>query len=269
MGRTELTFIRPKNVQIDRYLLPTREQQLWETEEQFHLALRSLAEHCQLAHPEDELLRHVHCEYDRPQNPERFAKMTLTPEKVRDLAVSIELGIRSQLAIQSRQLPDLPQNALNGHDEIISERLSARYRVFNRATATPRRLHRGNNRPTNNNSRSAPHNCRNCGEVWDMKHRAKCQAMGQTCRRCNKPNHFAKVCKSNLNRPQTQRSINEVDNQISEQSPNGINMISPQAEIYSTYGDSADDYSLNMMDTTDDPTTPSNCTYNTAIASSG
>ena len=34
-------------------------------------------------------------------------------------------------------------------------------------------------------------------------------------------------------------------------------MISLQAEIHSTYGNSDDDYSVNMMDTSNDPTTPS------------
>ena len=38
-----LTFIRPRNVTFDRYLLLTRRQQKGETLEQFHSALRSLA----------------------------------------------------------------------------------------------------------------------------------------------------------------------------------------------------------------------------------
>ena len=226
--------------------------------EQFHSALRSLAEHCQLAHLEDELLRDIFTanKIDHEIQKE-LLKTTLTPEKALELAVSIELGIRRQLAIQWKQLPDLPQNAFNGRDEIVSEISSARYCGSNRATTTTRGPHRGNNRPTNNHSRPAPHNCRNCGQIWDMNHRAKCQAMGQTCRRFNKPNHFAKVCRSNLNRPETQRSINEVDNQRPEQLSDGINMISLQAAIHSTYGDSEYDKSVNMMDTTDDHTTPS------------
>ena len=44
----ELTFIRPRNVTFDRYLLLTRRQQKGETMEQFYSALRSLAEFCQL-----------------------------------------------------------------------------------------------------------------------------------------------------------------------------------------------------------------------------
>ena len=183
-------------------------------------------------------------------------KTTLTPEKALELAVSIELGIRSQLAIHSKQLADPHQNAFVGREETISEISSAKFCGSNRTT-TPRGPYRGNNRPTFNNSRNTPHNCRNCGQTWDINHKAKCQAIGQTCRRCNKPNHFAKVCRLNLNRPPTQRSVNEVDNQSMEQSSDGINMISLQAEIHSTYGNSDNDYSVNMMDTSNDPTTPS------------
>ena len=139
---------------------------------------------------------------------------------------------------------------------MISEISSARFRGSNRTT-TSRGAQRRNNKPTFNNNRNTPHNCKNCGQTWDINHKAKCQAIGQTCRRCNKPNQFAKVCRSNLNRPSTQWSINEVDNQSMEQSSDGNNMISLQAEIRSTYGNSDDEYSLNMMDTTDDPTTPS------------
>ena len=45
----EQTFIRPKNIKFNRYFLLTHKQHRGETMEQFHSALRSLAEHCQLA----------------------------------------------------------------------------------------------------------------------------------------------------------------------------------------------------------------------------
>ena len=140
---------------------------------------------------------------------------------------------------------------------MVSEILSARNLWSNRVPSTPRGPYRGNNRQTTNNNRSTPHNCRNCGQVWDMNHKAKCQAMGKTCRRCNKPKHLAKVRRSNLNRPPTHRSIKEVDNQRMVQSSDWINMISLQAEIHSTYADSGDKYFVNMMDSTDNATTPS------------
>ena len=96
----EVTFIRPRNVTFDRYLLLTRKQQRGETMEQFHSALRALAEQRQLAHLEDELLRDIFTANMIDQEIQNeLLKTTLTPEKALELAVSIELGIRSQLAI--------------------------------------------------------------------------------------------------------------------------------------------------------------------------
>ena len=135
---------------------------------------------------------------------------------------------------------------------------SSRYRGANRPLSTYRGTTRGSSRASiNSNNRTPTHNCRNCSQPWDVNHRTRCQAIGQTCRRCNKQNHFAKVCRSNLNRPQLVRSVNEIENQGLEQTTQGINMIAPNLDTHSTYDDSTDDYSVNMMESPDDPTTPS------------
>ena len=103
----EQTFIRPRNVTFDRYLLLTRKQHRGETMEQFHSALRSLAEHCKLADLEDELQRDIFSANMIDQEIQKeLLKTTLSPEKALELAVSIELGIRSQLSIQARQPVD-------------------------------------------------------------------------------------------------------------------------------------------------------------------
>ena len=187
----------------------------------------------------------------------KLLKTTLTSEKALELAVSIELGIRSQLAIQARQPSDTSTNRFNGRDEQVMEISSSLYRGSNRPLSTYRGTTRGNGRVTNSNiNRTPTHNCRNCGQPWDANHRTKCQAIVQRCRRCNKQNHFAKVCRSNLNRPQSSRSINEIDNQGLDQPSQGKNMITHNPDTQSTYDDSADDYSVNMMETPDDSTTP-------------
>ena len=129
----EVTFIRPRNVTFDRYLLLTRKQQRGETMEQFHSALRALTEHCQLAHLEDELLRDIFtANMIDHEIQKKLLKMTFTTEKALELAVSIELGIRSRLAIHSKQLSDPHQNAFIGREEMISEISSARFRGSNR-----------------------------------------------------------------------------------------------------------------------------------------
>ena len=91
-------------VTFDRYLLLTRKQHRGERMKRFHSALRSLAEHCQIVDLEDELLRDILTANLIDQEIQKeLLKTTLTPEKALELAVSIELGIRSQLAIQARQ----------------------------------------------------------------------------------------------------------------------------------------------------------------------
>ena len=107
----EQTFIHPTNVAFDRYLLLTRKQHRGERMEQFQSALRSLAEHCQLADLEDELLRDIFTANMIDQETQKeLLKTTLTPEKDLEVAVSIKLGIRSQLAIQARQPSDASAN---------------------------------------------------------------------------------------------------------------------------------------------------------------
>ena len=89
----ELTFIRPRNVTFDRYLLLTRRQQKGETMEQFHSALRSLVEFCQLEALEDGLLRDIFtANMIDPEIQKQLLKVILDPEKALELAISIELG---------------------------------------------------------------------------------------------------------------------------------------------------------------------------------
>ena len=128
--------------------------------------------------------------------------------------MSIELGKGSQLAIQARQPVEASTTSFIAREKPVMEISSSRYRGSGRPPLTPRGLTRGSGRGTNNNSRAPTHNCRNCGQPLDCN-RAKCQATGQTCRRYNDQNHYAKVGRSNLNRQQSHRSVNEVDNQES------------------------------------------------------
>ena len=80
--------------------------------------------------------------------------------------------------------------------------------------------------------------------------------MGQTCRRCNKPNHFARVCKSNLNSPTNIQRVNENENNNLEAITEDVNNISIDNEVQSQYTNSKDDYSVNMLSPKKDWTTP-------------
>ena len=159
----EKTFIRPRNVTFDRYL--TRKQRRGETMEQFHSALRALAERCQLADSEDELLKDIFTANMIDQEiQKKLLKTTLTPEKALELALSIELGIRSQLAIQARQPLDASATPFIGREEPVMEISSSRFRGSSRPPTTPRGVGRGNGRGMNSKNRASTHNCRNCGQ---------------------------------------------------------------------------------------------------------
>ena len=49
--------------------------------------------------------------------------------------------------------------------------------------------------------------CTRCGRAFGENHLKNCPAMSKTCKNCNKPNHFAKMCKS--------QQVNEIANEDS------------------------------------------------------
>ena len=125
----ELTYIRPRIVTFDRYLLLTRRQQKGETMEQFHSALRSPAEFCQPGTLEDGLLRDIYtANMNDPEIQKELLKITLEPEKALELVISIELGARSQLAIQVKSRTDPSMVSIVGRSELVLAITSSRYR---------------------------------------------------------------------------------------------------------------------------------------------
>ena len=251
----ELTFIRPRNVLFDRYLLLTRRQQKGETMEQFHSALRSLAEFRQLGALEDDLLRDIFtANMTVPEIQKELLKVTLDPEKALELAISIDLGARSQLAIQAKHTSDTSMVSIIGQSESVLAISSSRYRGnFRGNYSQPRGTFtqpRGNNNNNQSNRQHVQHNSRNCGQPWAQDHRAKCQAYGQICRRCNKPNQLAKVCRSNLTR-NNNRNINEIEERNEPPYEDNINLVSLNDEIESITHDSEEDYNVNLVSPTD------------------
>ena len=243
----KLTFIRPRNVTFDRYLLLTRQQQREETIEQFHSALRSLAEHCQLGALEEELLRDIFTANMTDHEIQReLLKVTLSPERTLEVAIGIELGARRELAIQAKHAQPTVRTLLSTRRDEVMAISSSRYRGSNRPTRYITQI---------SGRTSASHNCRNCGSLWTMDHKSKCQAMGQVCRRCNKPNHFAEVCSSNLNRPTNNQRVNEIQNSELENTTEKVNNLSLENDIQSQYAESDDDYTVNILSPENDKST--------------
>ena len=105
---------------------------------------------------------------------------------------------------------------------------------------------RGNNNNNQSNRQQVQHNCRNCGQPWTQDRRAKCQAFGQTYRRCNKPNHLAKLCRSNQTR-NNNRKVNEIEELHGSQHEDSINMVSLNNGLESIAHNSDEDYMVNLI----------------------
>ena len=178
------------------------------------------------------------------QIQKELLKVTLYPEKALELAISIELGARNQLAIQAKHTSDPSMVSIVGRSDPVLAITSSRYRGnFRGNYSQPRGTFtqlRGNNNNNQSNRQQVQQNCRNCGQPWTQDHWVKCQAFGQTCQRCNKPNHLAKVCRSNLTR-KNNRNVNEIEELHGSQHEDNINMVSLNNEIESLAHNSDED----------------------------
>ena len=97
--------------------------------EQFHSVLRSLAEFCHLGALEDNLLRDIFTvNVTDTEIQKELLNKTLDPEKALELAISIELRARSQLAIQAKNTTDPSMVLVVGRSEPVLAISSSRYR---------------------------------------------------------------------------------------------------------------------------------------------
>ena len=128
MGRSRANIYPQKNVSFDKCFLLTRKQQRGETMGQFHSALSFLAEHFQLGHLKDELLRDIFtANMINREIQKELLKITLTTEKALEQAVSLELRIRSQLAIKFKH-PSKTSTTSIGREKTVMEISSSRQR---------------------------------------------------------------------------------------------------------------------------------------------
>ena len=77
---------------------------------------------------EDDLLRDIFtANMTDPETQKELLKVTLDPEKALELAISIELGARSQLGIQAKHTSDPSMVSIVGRSEPVLAILSSRY----------------------------------------------------------------------------------------------------------------------------------------------
>ena len=165
-------FEPQRNTIYERYLFNLTQQEPNETFDQFISRLRQLV---------------ATCEYG-----------VLSDEMVRDRIV---IGIRDNNA-RERLLRDIKLTLAKAIEACRTSERAAKQRLTMENSESVH-YHRGKGpRHKHQKDQMSPRKCKYCGDVHMP---GNCKAYGQICSRCNKRNHFAKVCKSKQNPATSQK----------------------------------------------------------------
>ena len=160
-------FSPKKNVDYEIFQFRQAKQNSDETTDQFATRLRKLASHCEF-HDVDHEIKSAVIQNCRSKHLRRYAlrqdKLTL-----------------KDLLSKARALENSEQQAKGIEERLASTNIRDDEFEANLV-----------NRP-----RPSGQQCRNCGLSWPHRD-SPCPAKGQTCRKCNKQNHYARVCRSSV-----------------------------------------------------------------------
>ena len=172
-------YCKPKqNVTIERYRFNTRSQSKEETIIQYVLELRLIAKNCGFGNLEDQLIRdRIVCGTCSEDVWQRLLR-------VDDLTLEKALSICRADAVSKKSSQYIAETSAEVFG--LKQKCNSRYNTQTRAPWKP------SEEPT-----PQKRTCGNCGLRYPRK---QCPAYGKQCLKCNKPNHFAKLCRSVLPR---------------------------------------------------------------------
>ena len=113
-------------------------------------------------------------------------------------------------------------------------------------------------RSTSGDAGGKSQQCRNCGLSWPHVG-IPCPARGQTCHKCKKLNHYARVCRSTVNREmsaQHQKSLSR-KKLINQETKHKIQRVKPDSEAVSSESSSSEDEYLYACRTNESSKMPS------------
>jgi hypothetical protein len=185
-----------KNVTMNIFKLLKRKQSSDETFEQFYAELKYLIKPCKFEEQEDKLLKAM-IVFGLRNNElqERLLREDVTLDKMLGFCRASEIAGRNVKLIQTDNETSHEIDIVKANKEKPNERTSS-------ATGNSFNFKAENRKP-----------CFRCGKF----HTVTCPAIGKVCKKCNKPNHFANVCKTNptryaeiisFNEPQDESTIN-------------------------------------------------------------
>ena len=241
----EEAFIRPRNITFDRHVFLITKQLRGETVEHFYGKLKELAENRDFENKEETLIRDVFItNLMDPEIQKELLKQTVEPRQALELAINIELGMRSQHQVQQHNKIAVPANvnAVQFYND-------------------PRKPYwqNTNNVPKQNN-RSTLY-CSNRGGIWLPNHREKGIAKGKTCNNCGLLNHFAKVCRKQKNTNTKPQDPKKKMVRAVEEEPHpedSVNFLQPAKLYKSDYSSGEEDNTVAMIETAVEKVEPLN-----------
>ena len=207
----KISFEKPKCITYERYKLFTRSHETNETLESFHAALTAQAAKAKLGGLEEELVRDLFI--SRMRNvvlQDTLTFETISPEEVLKRAIKFEQSKETTQAFQKSSTSTNNSGLFsNSQKKIKQEPVMA---IGNKGYNSKRQSENQNRRKQYENkntpgSKGDQKQCTRCGRVFGEGHLKNCPAMGNSCKNCNKPNHFAKMCRS--------QQVNEIANEDS------------------------------------------------------
>ena len=185
------------NIIYERYRFNNRKQESHESIDVY----ATLAATCEFGALKDEMLRdRLVCGItENSVRRKLLQEPKLSLEKCLDICRSAEATSAHLKAISGQSTStDKSVDTVNGLDK------------RRKSKAPPKRSSKGPKKPVPEPKEDLLKCCKHCGRSH-IKQRFKCPAFGKVCSACNKPNHFAEMCKSTPHRNSRAR--------------NGVNMI--------------------------------------------
>jgi hypothetical protein len=173
-----------KNITYERHIFNTRNQRAGETIDQYVTDLRTKAKSCEFGTLCDSLIRdRIVCGIiDDKLRARLLREGDLTLQKAIDICRANEVSLE-----QAKSLTNVTDDVTSEVNALKTDQRSDRDR-YNKN----RNVDRG--RFQKNNSETPTTTCTRCGGKHGKQQ--QCPAMGATCHKCQKPNHYSRMCKT-------------------------------------------------------------------------
>ncbi|KAJ8015112.1 hypothetical protein DPEC_G00022770 [Dallia pectoralis] len=175
-------FVKSQNILFQRLEFRQRCQRPGESARQLVADLKALAQRCNFGVMRDELIRDQLIE--KTSNP-RVQEELLLKDATLSLEDALTLALQVETATQCAA--KIAEN--KSHTAVIEQPVQQLSSSDN--LADPAAIQVARPQQTRQQRR-----CGNCGSTRHATRAQDCPARGQTCRRCQKPNHFARWCRS-------------------------------------------------------------------------